>query len=91
MIVRYYALRDAKVSFMNLQPFANDEAAMRNFRNALTDSTPNIVNRNPEDYSLYYIGDFDDVKGTFEPPISSPGGEPLFLCNHLSFVKETNR
>lgn len=80
MKVRYYAIRDSKVGFMNLQAQQNDDVAARGFKNLLNSSERNIVNTNPEDYSIYFIGEFDENTGKF-----TPLEEPLFICNHLSF------
>lgn len=80
MKIRYYSIRDARVGFMNLQAQQNDQVAARGFKNLLESPERNVINSNPEDYSMYCIGEFDESTGRFECP-----QEPVFICNHLSF------
>lgn len=80
MKIRYYSIRDARVGFMNLQPQQNDQVAARGFKNLLDSSECNVINTNPEDYSVYFIGELDESTGHFEAP-----QEPVFICNALSF------
>lgn len=80
MKIRYYSIRDSRVGFMNLQAQQNDQVAARGFRNLLESPDRNVINTNPEDYSMYFIGELDDSTGHFEAP-----QEPVFICNALSF------
>lgn len=63
MKIGLYALKDMKVGYMSIIQEANDECAKRSFLNLLTDSTPNIVNRNPGDYEMWRIGTYDNESG----------------------------
>lgn len=66
-MTRLYSLRDT-VSCAFFAPFlsANDESAMRSVVSAACmDHT--IVSENPDDFDLYYIGEFDDSSGCLTP------------------------
>lgn len=41
-------------------------AAMRSFEDEIK-SPESVMHKHPEDYSLYQLGDFDEVTGKFEP------------------------
>lgn len=65
MIIKLYSVYDACVNTYNL-PFSaiTDRAAIRTFQNACSD--PNsMLSQNSEDFSLYYIGTFNDEDGTY--------------------------
>lgn len=72
-MVRYYAVKDLKVGFMSLQAFANDEVAKRAFMNAASDPA-SMLSKNPSDYELWFIGEFDESTGRF-------CDLPEFICN----------
>lgn len=74
MKLKLYALKDLKVGYMNVIQEANDDVARRNFRNLLTDPTPNVVNRNPGDYEMWRIGTYDNESGEVVSDLS-------FICN----------
>lgn len=66
MIVKCYAVLDAKISDFHLAIFdIKDDGAIRQFNDAVND-TKTKWNRHPEDYSLWYVGEFDTSKGTME-------------------------
>lgn len=72
MILKIYSVFDSKAVFFG-QPFfdpnLNDGSAIRNFSDAVNDgSNPNNMwHKHPEDYSLFYIGDFDSTSGELTP------------------------
>lgn len=43
----------------------NVSVAVRDFANAVNDPAVSI-SKNPEDFSLYYLGDFEDTTGVFD-------------------------
>ncbi len=43
----------------------NDKEAMRAFK-ALSEDTSTMIGAHPEDYKLYYIGDWDPENGTIK-------------------------
>lgn len=66
MLHKVFSIRDAKAEIFN-PPFykRTHGEAERDFRSLTTDPKSN-VSMYPEDYDLYFIGEYDDVKGTFQ-------------------------
>lgn len=82
MIRSLYSVRDVKAqTFCN--PFAslNDQTARRDFAHAAQDKTHGI-GQNPEDYSLYLVGTFDDESGEIVNCL------PVHLNVASDFIKE---
>lgn len=64
---RIFSIRDTKAEFY-YTPFAQKTLgeAERSFSDlAANDKTS--IGQHPEDFDLYYLGDFDDQSGKFEP------------------------
>lgn len=63
MQLKIYSIRDSKGSVYN-QPFfkRTHGEAERDFTE-LTKDEKSFVNKYPDDYDLYYVGDFDDQEG----------------------------
>lgn len=63
MILKVFTVRDSKSEVFN-QPFfqRSHGEAERNFRTLVGDATSNI-SKYPEDYDLYYLGEYDDLSG----------------------------
>jgi len=60
---KIYAVHDIKAEIFNLPYFAtNDEVAIRSFKGGVNDETTDLA-RNPEDYSLHYLGEYDMETG----------------------------
>lgn len=80
MTVKIYAIVDAKMGTF-MQPFfalTNGQAA-RSFGDTALD--PNSgVHKHPEDYVLYYIGEFDDNSGELHPLV-----KPEYINKALDF------
>lgn len=69
MIKGIYTIRDeASTLYMDLQVSVNNDVAIRNFDYAMAHT--DIMSFRPEDFSLWYLGDYDDVTGIIEakPP-----------------------
>lgn len=65
MIKGIYTIRDeASTLYMDLQISVNNDVAIRNFDYAM--SHTDIMSFRPEDFSLWYLGDYDDVTGIIE-------------------------
>lgn len=57
-----YTVRDeASTLFMGIQTSENNDVAIRNFDYALSNNQ--LMHFRPQDYSLWYVGDFDNVTG----------------------------
>jgi len=65
-ILRLYTIRDSKGDFYQ-SPFPQKThgEAERSFATLVNDPKTNIFNY-PEDYDLYYLGEFNDKTGKFE-------------------------
>lgn len=66
MIVKCYAIYDAKISQYRLAVFdVEDGGAMRQFSDAVNDSSVsnNPWNKHPEDFSLWHVGEFNTING----------------------------
>jgi len=72
MVTRLYALHDSKAKAYQ-QPFyqMNDGLALRMVQDAMTDGKQMFC-RHPEDYSLWFLGEFDDETGLLQSPDTGP-------------------
>ena len=67
MILRAYSIFDRKALVYHAPFFApTDGAAVRSMSDAVQD-TNTTFNRHPNDYVLFYVGDYDDTKGALAP------------------------
>jgi hypothetical protein len=67
MKIKIYSVYDAVAKVWN-QPFyqMNDQVAQRTIANCVNTQGHNY-NMNPEDFSLYFIGEFNDQDGIITP------------------------
>lgn len=77
-----YSIRDNCAAAF-IPPFflPNDDMAIRAFSNSCNDQE-HMFCRNSEDYSLYYLGDFDDETGVITVPV-----EPRFMGKGISYKR----
>lgn len=67
MTQKIYSVRDAKTEFFSPPFLAHTHGeAERNFKQACNDEQSKIT-KFPEDYDLYYLGDYDDNTGKMAP------------------------
>lgn len=67
MLLKVYSIRDAKGEVYNTPFFQKTHGeAERSFKQVSNDEKTFIF-QYPEDYDLYYLGQFDDQTGVFEP------------------------
>lgn len=66
MKIKFYAVKDLDVGFMQPQAFMNDKVAVRSFISAVRDKRANQVNQYPEKMYFYKVGEFDDQTGAYE-------------------------
>lgn len=82
-MIRIYSIYDKKACVFN-KPFThhNDAIATREFQMAVQD--PKIVQLSlfPDDFDLYYLGEFDDQTGDLITK-----GKPQFVVAATSFKK----
>lgn len=67
--MKLYAIKDVKIGFG--QPFMaqNNAVAVRAFTNSRNATEPNVVNTNPEDKELWFLGDFNENTGEIESKV----------------------
>lgn len=68
MVLKAYSIRDSKGEVYH-NPFYKHThgEAERDFTTAVNDSNPNNnFAMYPEDFDLYYLGDYDNITGKFE-------------------------
>lgn len=64
MIMRMFSIRDAKAEVYNMPFFKGTHGeAERDFRSVVNDEK-STVNKYPDDFDLYYLGEYDTDKGT---------------------------
>jgi hypothetical protein len=75
-----YAVYDSKAEAY-MQPFflQNDAMAIRGFNDAANKDTP--IAAHPEDYTLFHIGEYSEIKGEITPKT------PRALGNAIEFSK----
>lgn len=79
MIFRMYSTHDSLTGFMSPILDQNDASAMRGFAMACREGK-SIMTFRPEDYTLYYIADFDSNTGELLPVVP-----PQVICRGDSF------
>lgn len=87
MTIKLFAVLDSKASFFG-QPFSDQQpsSAIRNFSDAVNDSTNpnNLWHKHPEDFTLFQIGEFDNLTGELIPSL------PKSLVTGSSVMKYEN-
>jgi len=85
MILKAFSVRDQKTELFNT-PFwqKSHGEAERNFSTLVRDEKSTIA-QYPEDYDLYYIGDYDDAKG-----LLIPLDTPQHVMKAIQAVKQHN-
>lgn len=90
MMLRVYSVFDAKLaSFGRPWYEMTDASAIRVFSDAVNDgSNPaNQWHKHPEDFSLFYLGDFTDDDGGIRPqvpPVSLVSASAIYVAPGLS-------
>lgn len=79
---KIYVIRDVKSEVYGTPYFSpNDSVAVRSFFD-LAHSPDTLVNRHPEDFSLYYIGDYYDDSAQLQPVV------PKFVASASDFFRD---
>ena len=67
MVLEAFSIRDQKAEAYNTPFFQKTKGeAVRSFMTAVNDKSTNL-NKYPEDFDLYQIGQWDDLKGQMVP------------------------
>lgn len=69
MIIKMYCMKDKKTGFLQPHLDSNHKAAKRAFQLGLaTAKGDSIMGFCPEDFELYYLGEFDNESGIISQP-----------------------
>ena len=80
--MKLYSVKDVKAaSYFRPFPSVNDQVAIRDLK-SLVNSKESEISNYPEDYELWYIGDFDEKIGTIVSDLNF-----LVNCQDLKEVK----
>lgn len=64
MVIGLFSMKDNLNGFMNCFPEQNSDMAKRGFLHGLANAQPDsLFYSNPQDYSLFRVGDFDTDSG----------------------------
>lgn len=63
MIMKMYSIKDRLQGFIPPVPFANEQIAQRWYKEMLSEQL--TMRMSPEDFGLYYLGEWDSEKGKF--------------------------
>jgi len=81
MIQKVYAIRDVKANHYATPFFmASNGLAIRAFSDLVSDPKTTL-NRHPDDFQLFVIGEYDDNSGELLPSM------PEFLSNASEYIK----
>ena len=85
MILKVYSIRDQKAEVYN-QPFFQKThgEAERNFQTLVKDNK-STISQYPEDFDLYFVGEYDDQKGVFKTLDT-----PQHIAKAYQFVNTVN-
>lgn len=61
-----YSIKDTKGGFYPPQDAENDALAVRGLR-SMVNSGKGLIAQYPEDFELWYVGEFDEVTGIIKP------------------------
>ena len=79
MKLNVYSVKDAKAATFGNPFYANnDQVAIRSFQ-AVADDPNTTIHKNPEDFSLYKVAEWDDNSGEIIPQ-----KQPKFVTNVAS-------
>ena len=81
MIHKVFSLYDSKIGSYMLPEYRRSKGEMIRALTNTMENPDNGIARNPEDFFLYYIGEFDDESATFTQ------GAPESLGSALEFKK----
>jgi len=85
---KQYALLDSQVkAFLNPFPATNHGEAVRVFTTWVNDTNETNVSKYPHQFTLFYLGEFDDQFGTWEQP---DGGNQEIMAG-VSVVEDAKK
>lgn len=81
MKIKIYSIKDNKVGAFKTPFYSNnDMVAVRSLKNAVNDKSAGELFLNAEDFSLYSLGEFDEITGEIT-------GQVQFVANAIDLKK----
>lgn len=85
--LRLYSIYDSKAEqFSPPQVYHNDMLALRAFEGIVNDDKM-LIKKYPEDFSLYYIGNFSDSDGHYFVETSDESRVPALVGRAVDYVQ----
>ena len=85
--LRLYSIYDSKAEqFSPPQVYHNDMLALRAFEGIVNDDKM-LIKKYPEDFSLYYIGNFGDSDGRYFVETSDESRVPVLVGRAIEYVQ----
>lgn len=90
VLLRLYSIYDNKAEqFSPPQVYHNDMLALRGFEGLVNDDKM-LVNKYPEDFSLYYIGNLGDSDGRYYIESSDESRVPVLVGRAVDYVQDVD-
>ena len=80
MVYKLYCIKDECVGFVPPMAMENDNVAKRSFEH-ICSAPDSLYQTRPQDYSLYCVGDFNNVTGEIVPLL------PFRVCEASDYVR----
>lgn len=77
-----YSIKDAAINVFTVPIFVQYEAIAVRYFNTLANDTTSDVGKYPNQFDLFFVGEFDDDTGVFEQV------EATWIASASSFVKQ---
>lgn len=88
--LRLYSIYDTKAEqFSPPQVYHNDMLALRAFEGIVNDDKM-LIKKYPEDFSLYYIGNFNDSDGRYYVENCDESRIPVMVGRAIEYVQDVD-
>lgn len=81
MVKQLFSIHDVKAKYFFAPVSLNSEGEARRLLSDAVSDTQTVINRHPEDFRLYRLGEFDDNSG-----VLSPLAQPEFVCDAVEYI-----
>lgn len=88
--LRLYSIYDSKAEqFSPPQVYHNDMLALRGFESIVNDDKM-LIKKYPEDFTLYYIGNFGDSDGRYNVENCDESRVPILVGRAIDYVQSVD-
>lgn len=89
--MRLYSVYDSKAEqFSPPQTYHNDMLALRGFE-AIVNDDKMLIKKYPEDFSLYYVGNFSDTDGRYHVEHCDESRVPVLIGRAVDYVQDVDK